>query len=261
MTGKRDLPSGTVTFLFSDMEGSTRLLKQLGRDRYGELLSAHNALLREAFTANGGIEIDRQGDAFFFVFRSAGTAVAAAAAAQRGMHSHEWPDDTPVRVRIGLHTGEASVSGEGYVGFAVHQAARIGDLGHGGQILVSRTTAALIEHELQSGMKLRALGETRVPGLDPPEAIFQLDFEGLAHRFPPVGAPRPDARPAPPPPSARASLPPSTGGPPPTATRRSAHAVRAPGRRSPRGRRCSSARASSRRSTRMSTPRPPAPAG
>jgi class 3 adenylate cyclase len=84
MTGKRDLPSGTVTFLFSDMEGSTRLLKQLGRDRYGELLSAHNALLRDAFAGNGGIEIDRQGDAFFFVFRSAGTAVTAAAAAGSG---------------------------------------------------------------------------------------------------------------------------------------------------------------------------------
>src|SRR4051794_41366904 len=132
MTGKRDLPSGTVTFLFSDMEGSTRLLKQLGRDRYGELLSAHNALLREAFTANGGIEIDRQGDAFFFVFRSAGTAVAAAVAAQRAMTNCDWPEAGEVRVRMGLHTGEASVNGEGYVGFAVHQAARIGDLGHGG---------------------------------------------------------------------------------------------------------------------------------
>src|SRR3954464_6928485 len=191
MTGKRDLPSGTVTFLFSDMEGSTRLLKQLGRDRYGELLSAHNALLREAFTANGGIEIDRQGDAFFFVFRSAGTAVAAAAAAQRAMHAHEWPDDTPVRVRIGLHTGEASVSGEGYVGFAVHQAARIGDLGHGGQILVSRTTAALVEHELPPELELRSLGEARLPGLDRSEELFQLVSEGLPDRFPPLGARRP----------------------------------------------------------------------
>src|SRR5205085_1507426 len=104
--------------------------------------------------------IDRQGDAFFFVFRSAGTAVAAAAAAQRAMVAHDWPEDGTVRVRMGLHTGEASVSGEGYVGFAVHQAARIGDLGHGGQILVSRTTAALVEHELAPGIRLRDLGET-----------------------------------------------------------------------------------------------------
>src|SRR3954447_26291890 len=190
MTGKRDLPSGTVTFLFSDMEGSTRLLKQLGRDRYGELLSAHNALLREAFTANGGIEIDRQGDAFFFVFRSAGTAVAAAAAAQRGMHSHEWPDDTPVRVRIGLHTGEASVSGDGYVGFAVHQASRIGDLGHGGQILLSRTTAALVEHELPSDTRIKPLGDARLPGLDRPEQIFQVVADGLPEEFPSLGARR-----------------------------------------------------------------------
>src|SRR3954453_17953286 len=195
MTGKRDLPSGTVTFLFSDMEGSTRLLKQLGRDRYGELLAAHNALLREAFTGNGGIEIDRQGDAFFFVFRSAGTAVAAAAAAQRAMLAHTWPDDTPVRVRIGLHTGEASVSGEGYVGFAVHQAARLGDLGHGGQILLSRTTPALVEHELPRDVRIRDLGETRLPGLDRPEAVFQIVAEGLPDRFPPVGARRPSTTP------------------------------------------------------------------
>src|SRR4029079_8794657 len=141
--GQRDLPTGTVTFLFSDIEGSTRLLKQLGRERYGGLLPQHNVLLREAFTEHGGTEIDRQGDAFFYVFRSAGTAVAAAVAAQRALESYEWPEDGTVKVRIGLHTGEASVNGEGYVGFAVHQAARIGDLGHGGQILVSRTTAAL----------------------------------------------------------------------------------------------------------------------
>lgn len=195
MGGTRDLPSGTVTFLFSDIEGSTRLLKQIGRDRYGELLAQHNALLREAFTAHGGVEIDRQGDAFFFVFRSAGTAVAAAAAAQLALAAHDWPEDGTVRVRMGLHTGEATVSGEGYVGFAVHQAARIGDLGHGGQILVSRTTAALVEHELQPGTRLRDLGETRVPGLDRPEPIFQLLCDGLPDRFPPLGARRPRSAP------------------------------------------------------------------
>ncbi|MDX6486036.1 MAG: hypothetical protein QOF43_1189, partial [Gaiellaceae bacterium] len=194
MAGKRDLPTGTVTFLFSDIEGSTRLLKQLGRERYGELLAAHNGLLRSAFAEHGGIEIDRQGDAFFFVFRSAATAVAGAAAAQRAMLAHDWPEDGAVRVRVGIHTGEASVNGDGYVGFAVHQAARIGDLGHGGQILASRTTAALVEHDLQSDIKLRALGETRVPGLDRPEMIFQLDCDGLPDRFPPLGR-RPGATP------------------------------------------------------------------
>ncbi len=195
MAGSRNLPTGTVTFLFSDIEGSTKLLKQVGRERYGELLSQHNALLREAFAAQEGVEIDRQGDAFFFVFRSAGTAVAAAAAAQSALVAHDWPEDGAVRVRMGLHTGEASVNGDGYVGFAVHQAARIGDLGHGGQILVSRTTAALVEHELRSGIRLRELGETRVPGLDRPETIFQLVCEGLPDRFPPLGARRPSAAP------------------------------------------------------------------
>src|SRR5881409_3024816 len=140
MPGSKPLPEGTVTFLFSDMEGSTRLLKHLGRERYGELLRRHNEVLRTAFGEHGGIEIDRQGDAFFFVFRSAGTAIAAAAAAQRALAAAAWPEDGTVKVRIGLHTGEASVSGDGYVGFAVHQAAQIGDVGHGGQILVSRTT-------------------------------------------------------------------------------------------------------------------------
>jgi class 3 adenylate cyclase/DNA-binding CsgD family transcriptional regulator len=193
MAGTRELPRGTVTFLFSDIEGSTKLLKQLGRERYGELLARHNELLREAFAEHEGIEIDRQGDAFFFVFRSAGAAVHAAAAAQRAMHNHEWPVDGAVRVRIGLHTGEASVSGEGYVGFAVHQAARIGDLGHGGQILVSRTTAALVEHDLPSEMRVRDLGEARVPGLDRPEAIFQLVCDGLPDRFPALGTRRPSA--------------------------------------------------------------------
>jgi len=183
----RELPSGTVTFLFSDIEGSTRLLKELGRERYGSVLKQHNEVLRAAFGADAGIEIDRQGDAFFFVFRSAGSAVAAAVSAQRSMAEAEWPENGRVRVRIGLHTGEASVSGDGYVGFAVHQAARLGDLGHGGQILLSRTTAALVEHELPQAIRIRDLGETRLPGLDRPEAVFQVVADGLPDRFPPVG--------------------------------------------------------------------------
>jgi class 3 adenylate cyclase/DNA-binding CsgD family transcriptional regulator len=186
----RDLPTGTVTFLFSDIEGSTRLLKELGRERYGQVLALHNEVLRGAFAAEGGTEIDRQGDAFFFVFRSAGSAVAAAVAAQRAMTEAAWPEDGRVRVRIGLHTGEASVSGDGYVGFAVHQAARLGDLGHGGQVLLSRTTAALVEHELPQSIRIRDLGETRLPGLERPEAVFQVVAEGLPNRFPPIGVRR-----------------------------------------------------------------------
>src|SRR5205814_4897532 len=105
MARAQNLPEGTVTFLFSDIEGSTRLLKELGRERYGGLLRQHNEVLRNAFAGHDGIEIDRQGDAFFFVFRSAGAAVAAAVAAQRAMAAADWPEDGQVRVRIGLHTG------------------------------------------------------------------------------------------------------------------------------------------------------------
>ena len=114
------LPTGTVTFLFSDIEGSTRLLKTLGRDRYGELLAVHNRLLRRAFAEAGGVEIDTKGDSFFAAFGSAGAAVAAAGAAQRAVAGHEWPEGAPVRVRIGIHTGEATFGSDGYVGFAVH---------------------------------------------------------------------------------------------------------------------------------------------
>jgi len=194
--GASSLPTGTVTFLFSDIEGSTRLLKELGRERYGDILRRHNEVLRAAFGLHEGVEIDRQGDAFFFVFRSAGTAISAAVAAQRAMVEADWPDDGRVRVRIGLHTGEASVNGEGYVGFAVHQAARLGDLGHGGQVLCSRTTAALVEHELPTDLRLRDLGETKLPGLDRAEPVFQVVAEGLPDRFPPIGVRRPSAAPA-----------------------------------------------------------------
>ena len=142
------MPTGTVTFLFTDIEGSTRLLRKLGRDRYGEVLGTHNRLLRGAFTEAGGIEIETKGDSFFVVCRSAGAAVAAAGAAQRALAEHDWDDGTGVRVRMGLHTGEANVGSDGYVGYAVHQAARIGDAGHGGQVLISSTTAGLVRHDL-----------------------------------------------------------------------------------------------------------------
>jgi class 3 adenylate cyclase/DNA-binding CsgD family transcriptional regulator len=193
----KELPEGTVTFLFSDIEGSTRLLKQLGRERYGDILRLHNEVLRGAFEEHGGIEIDRQGDAFFFVFRSAGTAVAGAVAAQTAMGDAPWPEGGAARVRIGIHTGEASVSGDSYVGFAVHQAARLGDLGHGGQILLSRTTSALVEHDLPETVRIRDLGETRLPGLERPEPVFQIVAEGLPDRFPPLGIRRNAAPPLP----------------------------------------------------------------
>jgi class 3 adenylate cyclase/DNA-binding CsgD family transcriptional regulator len=173
-----------VTFLFTDVEGSTRLLKKLGRDRYGDLLAAHNRLLRIAFSEGGGVEIDTKGDSFFVVFRSAGAAVEAAANAQRALAENDWPDGADVRVRMGLHTGEASVGSEGYVGFAVHQASRIGDAGHGGQVLLSSTTAELVRHDLPSGIELRDLGDSNLPDFDRPERLFQLVVGGLAADFP-----------------------------------------------------------------------------
>jgi class 3 adenylate cyclase/DNA-binding CsgD family transcriptional regulator len=173
-----------VTFLFTDIEGSTRLLKSLGRDRYGEVLSAHNKLLRKAFTDAGGLEIDTKGDSFFAVFRSAGAGVTAAGAAQAMLASHDWPEGAEVRVRMGLHTGEANVGSDGYVGYAVHQAARIGDAGHGGQVLVSSTTAGLVRHDLPSELELRDLGEVVLPDFDRPERLYQLVVPGLPEEFP-----------------------------------------------------------------------------
>ncbi len=188
-----------MTFLFTDIEGSTRLLKSLGRDRYGEVLSAHNKLLRETFADAGGIEIDTKGDSFFVVFRSAGGAVTAAGRAQQVLDAYEWPEGADVHVRMGVHTGEANVGSDGYVGFAVHQAARIGDAGHGGQVLLSSTTAGLVRHELSDGLELLDLGETTLPDFDRPERLFQLVVEGLPSEFPPLSArERAKARPRPP---------------------------------------------------------------
>src|SRR5215208_1215960 len=126
-----ELPSGTVTFLFTDIEESTRLLKQL-RERYGELLADHQRLLRAAFAEAAGREVDTQGDAFFVAFQRARDGVKAAVAAQRALATHEWPDGVEVRVRMGLHTGEPSLSETGFVSLAVHRGARICSAGHGG---------------------------------------------------------------------------------------------------------------------------------
>ena len=136
-------PQGTVTFVFTDIEGSTALLKQFG-DRYTELVTEHRRILREEFGARGGTEMDTQGDAFFFSFSRARDAVAAAVAAQFALERHPWPDGAQVRVRMSLHTGEPVVGEEGYVGIDVVRAARICSAGHGGQVLLSAATAALV---------------------------------------------------------------------------------------------------------------------
>ena len=189
-----ELLSGTVTFLFTDIEGSTRLLKQL-RDRYGAVLAEHERILRNAFAEAGGQEIDTQGDAFFVAFSRAGDAVAAVVAAQRGLAVHPWPDGTAVRVRMGIHTGEPAVGTDRYVGLGVHRAARICSAAHGGQVLLSNTTRDLVEDELPSDVGLRDLGEHKLKDMDRPERLFQLVVDGLPHKFPSVrtGQGKPDA--------------------------------------------------------------------
>lgn len=181
------LHGGTVTFLFTDIEGSTKLLERLG-DRYAAVLSEHRRLIREAFDARGGQEIDTQGDAFFFCFERARDAVAAAVAAQRTLAAHQWPDGTELRVRMSLHTGEPVVGEEGYVGIDVHRAARICAAGHGGQVLLSATTAALVSGAMPDGVSKRDLGEVRLRDIDEPEHVTQLVIEGLPESFPPLRA-------------------------------------------------------------------------
>ncbi len=180
-----ELPTGTVTFLFTDVEGSTRLLKQL-RDRYGDVLADHRRILRAAFAEHGGQEIDTQGDAFFVAFPKARDAALAAAACQRGLAAHAWPDGAELRVRIGLHTGEPSVGDEGYHGLGVHRGARIMAAGHGGQILASQTTHSLLDDDELPGIGFRDLGEYHLKDLDRPERIYQVDVDGLAAEFPPL---------------------------------------------------------------------------
>jgi predicted ATPase/class 3 adenylate cyclase len=183
------LPSGTVTFLFSDLEGSTRLLQQLGSTRYAALRDAHHQLLRAACTAHGGREVDTAGDSFFVAFPTAGEAVAAAAEAQRAIAVYLWPDGATVRDRMGLHTGTAQVSGDHYIGLEVHRAARIGAAGHGGQVLLSQTTRDLALDTLPEGAQLVDLGAYRLKDLQRPESLWQLvvsDVPGLPAEFPPL---------------------------------------------------------------------------
>lgn len=178
----RALPSGTVTFLFTDIEGSTELLRRLG-ERYGEVLGEQRRILRETLGESGGREVDTQGDAFFFSFERARDAVAGAIAAQRALASHDWPDGASVKVRMGLHTGEPAVGDEGYVGLDVVRAARICSAGHGGQILLSETTRVLVGDDVPDGATLRDLGRQQLKDVEE-ERIYQLSVDGQPERFP-----------------------------------------------------------------------------
>ena len=181
-----NLPTGTLTMLFTDIEGSTRLLQQLGTQAFTELVLAHREALRAAFSAHGGQEIGTEGDSFFVVFRRAGDAVAAAVEAQQRLLELPAPDGAAVRVRMGMHTGEPSLSGEGYHGVGVHRAARISSLGHGGQVLLSGTTHAVVAEELDGALALRDLGEHRLKDFEQPEHVFEVRYPGAPEASPPL---------------------------------------------------------------------------
>jgi predicted ATPase/class 3 adenylate cyclase len=180
------LPAGTVTFLFTDIEGSTTLLQRLGDRRYAEVLEEHRRLLRIAFEEGNGPEVDRQGDAFLVAFSRAREAVGAAVAAQRALMKHPWPEGASLSVRMGLHTGEPLSGTADYVGLDVHRAARICSAGHGGQILVSQAVEILATPDLPPGVSLQDLGRHRLRDLRDPEHLFQVVHADLAADFPPL---------------------------------------------------------------------------
>jgi len=182
-----ELLTGTVTFLFSDIEGSTRLLRAQG-DAWAGQLERHRVLLRAAFVANGGSEVGTEGDSFFVAFPTAPGAVAAAVEAQRALAAEPWPPSAEIRVRMGLHTGEASLSAKTYVGLHVHRASRIAGVGHGGQVLLSAATRALLDQALPDGVDLRDLGEHRLKDLEHPEHLWQLVISDLPSEFAPISS-------------------------------------------------------------------------
>lgn len=178
----RDLPPGTVTFLVSDIEGSTELSRRHGA-AYGDLRAEHRRLLREALEAHRGHEVDAEGDGFFAVFERATDAVAAAVAAQRALSGSQ----NAVRVRMGLHTTEPILRSDGYVGVGVSRAARICAAGHGGQIVLSHATAGIVEDINLPDVTLRDLGDHYLKDITRPQRLFQVDIDGLASEFPPLG--------------------------------------------------------------------------
>jgi class 3 adenylate cyclase len=180
-----ELPGGTLTVLHTDIENSISLTMHLG-DRYPVVLATHGALLRAAFAAHQGHEVDTQGDSFFVVFARATQAVAAAVAIQRTLAAEPWPEGWAVRVRIGMHTGEPIRTAAGYTGLDVIRGARSKEAGHGGQVLLSRSTAALVEDALIDRLSLRDLGAHRLKGLLRPERIYQLIIPDLPADFPPL---------------------------------------------------------------------------
>lgn len=184
----RDLPTGTVTFLFTDIEGSTRVLQELGRDGFVRQLGRHAEIVRTAVAEHGGVELGTEGDSFFVVFPTASGALRAAVAAQQALAAHCWSDGNPIRVRMGLHTGEGVLGGDDYVGIDVNRAARIAAAGHGGQIVVSEATRVLVANDVPDGATFRSLGPHELKGLEHPERLHDLVIDGLRSDFPPLRA-------------------------------------------------------------------------
>ena len=177
------LPTGFVTLLMTDMEGSTALLRRLG-DRYGDLLNDVRSILRAAVLRASGREIDARADEYFAVFERAPAAVAAAVALQRAIGARAWPDDLDVRVRVGIHSGRPTLTDVGYIGLAVHTTARVCSAAHGGQIVVSANTRAAVRTSLPARIRFRGLGRHRLPGLPDAETLFQIQAKGLRSAFP-----------------------------------------------------------------------------
>jgi class 3 adenylate cyclase len=176
----------TFTFLFTDIEGSTALVRRLGEGLYTQLLADHHSLIRSGLAAHDGSEVDTQGDAFFAVFSSPRACVAAVMEMQRALEAHAWPAGEHVRVRMGVHTGEASKTATGLVGLEVHRGARVAAVGYGGQVLLSETAAALVRDALPPGVSLTDLGVHRLKDMGHPERIFQLQAAGLQAGFAPL---------------------------------------------------------------------------
>lgn len=187
------LPSGFVTLLMTDIEGSTALLRRLG-DSYGALLNDVRSIVRRAVSRGNGREIDARADEFFAVFDRPAGAIEAAVAIQRALGDHTWPDDLEVRVRIGMHSGHPTLTDVGYIGLAVHTTARVCAAAHGGQIVVSAAARAAAGKSIPSGVRFRNLGRHRLPGLPEAERLFQVQAQALRASFPP---PRTSRRAAP----------------------------------------------------------------
>jgi class 3 adenylate cyclase len=179
------LPTGSVTFLLTDIEDSTAILRHLG-DRYAQLLNDVRGLVRGAVVEAGGREVDARADEFFGVFRGAASAVEAAVSIQRTMLGRTWPDGLECRLRAGIHSGRPTLTETGYIGLSVHTAARVCSAAHGGQIVLSGETKRAIEGSAPAGVRLRSLGRHRLPGLTRDEALFQVEADGLEGDFPPL---------------------------------------------------------------------------